>query len=55
MTFSYDGTNFNGYQKQPKKRTIQKEIEDVLKEINDNKTVSIHSSGRTDAGVHGRW
>ena len=52
MTFSYDGTNFNGYQKQPKKRTIQKEIEDVLKEINDNKTVSIHSSGRTDAGVH---
>lgn len=52
MTFSYDGTNFNGYQKQPKKRTIQKEIEDVLKEINDNKIVSIHSSGRTDAGVH---
>ena len=36
MTFSYDGTNFSGYQKQPKKRTIQKEIEDVLKQINDN-------------------
>ena len=52
MTFSYDGTNFNGYQKQPRKRTIQKEIEDVLKQINDNKNVSIYSSGRTDAGVH---
>ena len=52
MTFSYDGTNFSGYQKQPKKRTIQKEIEDVLKQINDNKSVTIHSSGRTDAGVH---
>jgi len=52
MTFSYDGTNFSGYQKQPKKRTIQKEIEDVLKQINDGKSVSIHSSGRTDAGVH---
>ena len=52
MTFSYDGTNFNGYQKQPKKRTIQKEIEDVLKQINDNKNVNIYSSGRTDAGVH---
>ena len=52
MTFSYDGTNFNGYQKQPKKRTVQKEIEDVLKEINGGKDVSIFSSGRTDAGVH---
>lgn len=52
MTFSYDGTNFYGYQKQPGKRTIQKEIEDVLKQINDNKEVSICSSGRTDAGVH---
>ena len=52
MTFSYDGTYFNGYQKQPKKRTIQKEIEDVLKEINDGMSVSIYSSGRTDAGVH---
>lgn len=52
MTFSYDGTDFYGYQKQPKKRTVQKEIEDVLKQINDNKSVSIHASGRTDAGVH---
>ena len=52
MTFSYDGTGFNGYQKQPRKRTVQKEIEDVLKQINDNKNVTIYSSGRTDAGVH---
>ena len=52
MTFSYDGTCFSGYQKQPRKRTIQKEIEDVLKQINDNKNVVIYSSGRTDAGVH---
>ena len=52
MTFSYDGTNFNGYQKQPRKRTVQKEIEDVLKQINGGISVSIYSSGRTDAGVH---
>ena len=52
MTFSYDGTNFNGYQKQPRKRTVQKEIEDVLKQINNGKNVNIYSSGRTDAGVH---
>ena len=52
MIFSYDGSNFNGYQKQPDKRTIQGEIENVLKEINGGKDVSIYSSGRTDAGVH---
>ena len=33
MTFSYDGSNFAGYQKQPRERTIQKVLEDVLKEI----------------------
>ena len=30
ITFSYDGTNFSGYQKQPNKRTVQEEIESVL-------------------------
>ena len=52
MTFSYDGTNFNGYQKQPRMRTVQKVMEDALKEINGGKNVSICASGRTDAGVH---
>lgn len=52
MTFSYDGSNFSGYQKQPRERTIQKCLEDVLKEINGGKNVSVSASGRTDAGVH---
>ena len=52
MTFSYDGTNFNGYQKQPRARTVQKVLEDALKEINGGKVVSVSASGRTDAGVH---
>ncbi len=51
MTFSYDGTNFYGYQKQKNKRTVQDEIENVLSKINDKK-ISISASGRTDAGVH---
>ena len=34
ITFSYDGTNFHGFEKQDKYRTIQGEIEDVLKYIN---------------------
>ena len=52
MTFSYDGSNFNGYQKQPRARTVQKVIEDALKEINSGKSVNVCASGRTDAGVH---
>ncbi len=52
MTFSYDGSNFSGYQKQPRLRTVQKVMEDALKEINGGKSVNITASGRTDAGVH---
>lgn len=52
MTFSYDGSDFKGYQKQPKARTVQSELERVLSQINGNKSVSVSSSGRTDAGVH---
>ena len=52
ITFAYDGSNFYGYQKQPRKRTIQGVMEDCLKEINGGKAVSMCASGRTDAGVH---
>ncbi|MEG2028605.1 MAG: tRNA pseudouridine(38-40) synthase TruA [Bacilli bacterium] len=52
MTFSYDGSKYKGYQKQPKIKTIQGEIEKALKIINDNQKVDISASGRTDAGVH---
>ncbi len=52
MTVSYDGTDFSGYQKQPKMRTVQMEIEKALKEINGGKKIDIYASGRTDARVH---
>ncbi len=52
MTFAYDGSRYKGYQKQPKQKTVQGEIEKALKTINGNKKVDIHASGRTDAGVH---
>ena len=52
MTFSYDGSNFSGYQKQPKKRTVQEEIEIVLTKINNDNKITIYAAGRTDAGVH---
>ncbi len=52
MVFSYDGSKYYGYQKQPNKNSIQAEIERVLTIINSNKTVKICASGRTDSGVH---
>ena len=52
MIFSYDGSSFYGYERQPKLKTVQGLIEDVLTDINNNKKVTISSSGRTDKGVH---
>ena len=51
ITFSYDGSNFNGFSKQDGLRTIQGEMENVLKFINNGET-KIVGSGRTDRGVH---
>ena len=51
IRFSYDGSNFYGYQKQPNKRTIQGELENVLSRISKEK-ISISASGRTDSFVH---
>lgn len=54
ITFSYDGTNFSGYQKQFGLRTVQDEIEKALYFINGKRKTSIVSSGRTDKGVHAK-
>ncbi len=52
INFSYDGSNYNGYQKQKNLNTIQGKMEEALKKINNSKITKIHSSGRTDAHVH---
>lgn len=52
ITFSYDGTNFHGFERQPDYRTIQEEMENVLKYINNDQNTFIIASGRTDKGVH---
>ena len=53
ITYSYDGSDFFGFQRQPNKRTVQGEIEKVLKVI-VKKDVNLVSAGRTDRGVHAR-
>ena len=52
IDFSYDGTNFNGYQLQPNLRTVQNELEKAVSYLNRQTHTSVQSSGRTDKGVH---
>ena len=54
IKFSYDGTNYSGYQSQPGLNTIQECLENALTKINNNKKTTITSTGRTDKGVHAR-
>ena len=51
LTIEYDGTNFNGWQIQKDKRTVQEEIQIALSKIL-KEDVTVTGSGRTDAGVH---
>ena len=51
---SYDGTNFSGFQVQPKERTVQGELERALVKIHKGVPIRIQASGRTDTGVHAR-
>ena len=51
LVISYDGTNFCGWQKQASDRTVQGEIEKCLSTMT-TEDISVHSAGRTDAGVH---
>ncbi len=54
MTIQYDGSRYNGWQKQGNtKNTIQERFENVLLEM-CGKKVEIYASGRTDAGVHAK-
>lgn len=48
---AYDGTNFEGWQSQSSGNTVQDIIEQRLAAI-FKKSIRIHGSGRTDAGVH---
>lgn len=49
---AYDGTLFAGFQRQPKTRTVQEELEITLTKINNNSSVTVQGAGRTDRGVH---
>lgn len=51
MDIAYDGTLYNGFQRQPAKETVQGMIENVLNHLTGER-LTITPSGRTDKGVH---
>ena len=52
MTLQYEGTKYNGWQKQGNTpNTIQAKLEAILQKL-DGTEVEVRGSGRTDAGVH---
>jgi len=53
IEISYDGTDYHGWQRQPRKKSIQGSLEKALVRIAKKETPVI-GAGRTDAGVHAR-
>jgi tRNA pseudouridine38-40 synthase len=51
LTLAYTGGAFSGWQVQPALRTVQGCLEEALGRI-CQRTIRVHASGRTDAGVH---
>lgn len=51
LAIQYLGTNFRGWQRQPKQQTVQAVIEDLIGAIVEHPVV-LHGAGRTDSGVH---
>jgi tRNA pseudouridine38-40 synthase len=56
LIIAYDGTDFNGFQRQAaggpnRNRTVQGTIEEALAKLH-KRPVAVTGSGRTDAGVH---
>ncbi|BAO73507.1 tRNA pseudouridine(38-40) synthase TruA [Ureaplasma parvum] len=52
ISLRYDGSLFYGWARQPQKRTVQGDLEEIFKSIFKINNIRIIGSGRTDKGVH---
>ena len=52
LTIEYAGTRYSGWQIQKNARTVQGEIDRVVRAVTARKDFELYGSGRTDAGVH---
>ena len=53
ITFSYDGTNYHGWQIQPNGMSVQEKLQLALSTLL-REEIAVTGAGRTDAGVHAR-
>ncbi len=51
LKISYDGSKYNGFQKQPDGSAVQNVLEEVLSTF-FNREIKTHGASRTDTGVH---
>jgi tRNA pseudouridine38-40 synthase len=51
LTLAYDGTNYVGWQVQPKGMSVQEAVETAIRRLT-GEAVRVLSAGRTDSGVH---
>lgn len=55
LELAYNGSEFFGWQIQPKQISVQEEIEKQLSKLLGNEPVKITGCGRTDTGVHASY
>lgn len=51
LVIQYDGSDFHGWQRQPRQRSIQAVLEQTLEACTGHRVI-LHAAGRTDTGVH---
>lgn len=54
LDLAYDGTDFNGWARQPSLRTVQGSLEAALDLVLRSNYMRVTCAGRTDTGVHAR-
>ncbi len=52
LTLAYDGTNYHGWQRQPRHLSVQEVVDNALGEITGDPNIRTLASSRTDTGVH---